>query len=218
LQENLVTEMAGRLGVQLHEIEMARALKKPGDITAYEALQRALAHWWNLSAANFSLLIAEARRAVTIVPDYGYAHGVLAYALALQFVWSDAKDAALKQEAFDHARHAIAIDPNDAMALTFAAGALALGEVRLSQARLGDRGIIGSVGAPADQGPGGLDADELERRLLELGFVEGATLEVIHEGALGGDPIAVRLDDMRVALRRRDARDIIIVLAPEPVA
>ncbi|MCG9917320.1 MAG: ferrous iron transport protein A [Phenylobacterium sp.] len=92
------------------------------------------------------------------------------------------------------------------------------GEVRLSQARLGDRGIIGSVGAPADQGRGGLDADELERRLLELGFVEGARLEVIHEGALGHDPIAVRLDDMRVALRRRDGANIIIVLTPEPVA
>lgn len=91
-------------------------------------------------------------------------------------------------------------------------------EVRLSQAQLGDRGVIAAVGAPADQGRGGLDADELERRLLELGFVEGARLEVIHEGALGHDPIAVRLDDMRVALRRRDGANIIIVLTPEPVA
>lgn len=88
-------------------------------------------------------------------------------------------------------------------------------EVRLSQARLGDRGIIGAVGAPASQGRGGLDAGELERRLLELGFVEGAEIEVIHEGAIGGDPIAVRLDDMRVALRRKDGSDIMIRLAPE---
>ena len=85
-------------------------------------------------------------------------------------------------------------------------------EVRLSQARLGDRGVIAAVGAQADQGPGGLDAPELERRLLELGFVEGAALEVIHEGGIGRDPIAVRLDDMRVALRRRDATEILILI------
>jgi len=52
----------------------------------------------------------------------------------------------------------------------------------------------------------------LLRRLLEFGFVEGARIELIHEGALGHDPIAVRLDDMRVALRRRDAEDIWIQL------
>ncbi len=88
-------------------------------------------------------------------------------------------------------------------------------EAPLSQARLGDRGIIAAVGAPAAQGRGGLAAEELERRLLELGFVEGAEIEMIHQGALGGDPIAVRLDDMRVALRRRDAAEIIIRLTGE---
>ena len=33
-------------------------------------------------------------------------------------------------------------------------------------------------------------------------------IEVLHEGLFGHDPIAVRLDDMRVALRRRDAEDV----------
>lgn len=86
------------------------------------------------------------------------------------------------------------------------------GEVRLSQARLGDRGVIGSVHVRTDVDHHGLSAEELERRLLELGFVEGAAIEVIHEGAIGRDPIAVRLDDMRVALRRHDATDIVIRL------
>lgn len=45
--------------------------------------------------------------------------------------------------------------------------------------------------------------------------MEGASLEVIHEGAIGHDPIAVRLDDMRVALRRKDAVDIVLRLTPE---
>jgi len=80
---------------------------------------------------------------------------------------------------------------------------------RLSQARPGDRGVI--VDVRAERGVGdlhGVGADELQRRLLEFGFVEGAAVEVLHEGAIRHDPIAVRLDDMRVALRRRDAEDV----------
>ena len=50
------------------------------------------------------------------------------------------------------------------------------------------------------------------RRLLEFGFVEGAVIEVLHEGAIRRDPIAVRLDDMRVALRRRDADEVLFAL------
>jgi ferrous iron transport protein A len=59
---------------------------------------------------------------------------------------------------------------------------------------------------------GGVEAAELERRLLEMGFVEGAQVQVLHEGLIGRDPIAVRLDDMRVALRRREAAAILVDL------
>ncbi|MBB6252564.1 FeoA family protein [Nitrospirillum iridis] len=55
-----------------------------------------------------------------------------------------------------------------------------------------------------------LNPEELERRLLEIGFVEGARVEILHEGLFGRDPIAVRVDDMRVALRRREAEAILI--------
>ena len=54
------------------------------------------------------------------------------------------------------------------------------------------------------------DRAELERRLLELGFVEGAEVEVLHEGPLGGDPIAVRLNHTRIALRRREAMAVFV--------
>lgn len=85
--------------------------------------------------------------------------------------------------------------------------AVEAGLTRLSQARPGDRGVIADVRADHAQ-VHGVDVHELERRLLEFGFVEGAMVEVLHEGAIGHDPIAVRLDDMRVALRRRDAEDV----------
>ena len=79
----------------------------------------------------------------------------------------------------------------------------------LADGRRGFGGVIASVEARASAA-GGLDAAELERRLLEMGFVEGAKVEILHEGFIGRDPICVRLDDMRVALRRRDARGVMV--------
>jgi len=86
--------------------------------------------------------------------------------------------------------------------------------VRLSRARPGDRGVIVEVRADASAAAHGLGVAELERRLLEFGFVEGAEIEVLHEGAIRHDPIAVRLEDMRVALRRRDADEVWVRLQP----
>ena len=85
--------------------------------------------------------------------------------------------------------------------------------IRLSQARRGDRGVIVQVG---DQRLHDEHALELERRLLELGFVEGARVELLHEGLLGRDPIAMKVDDMRVALRRHEAAGLTVRM--EPVA
>ncbi|HVI32604.1 MAG TPA: FeoA family protein [Phenylobacterium sp.] len=84
--------------------------------------------------------------------------------------------------------------------------------VRLSAAAPGDRGVIVDVRAESRPGDHGVGVEELQRRLLEFGFVEGAHLEVLHEGLIRRDPIAVRLDDMRVALRRRDADDVWVLL------
>ena len=56
---------------------------------------------------------------------------------------------------------------------------------------------------------GGIPWNELERRLLEMGFVEGASLEILHEGPVRHDPIAVRVDDCTIAIRRCDADAIL---------
>jgi ferrous iron transport protein A len=85
---------------------------------------------------------------------------------------------------------------------------------RLSQARPGDAGVIVDVRAESHPADHGLGVEELQRRLLEFGFVEGAEIEVLHEGAIRRDPIAVRIDDMRVALRRRDAEDVWVRFSP----
>ena len=106
-------------------------------------------------------------------------------------------------------------DLNRATAKAIPLGADGREAVRLSTVRPGDRGTILDVRAETHSGDHGVDVDELQRRLLEFGFVEGARIEVLHEGAIRRDPIAVRLDDMRVALRRRDAEDIWISLDAE---
>lgn len=82
----------------------------------------------------------------------------------------------------------------------------------LGEANKGFRGIIVAVGASANSANRMQDDfnDELERRLLEIGFVEGARIEVLHQGPIGGDPIAIRVDDMNVALRRREANAILV--------
>jgi ferrous iron transport protein A len=56
----------------------------------------------------------------------------------------------------------------------------------------------------------GGDGDrDVERGLLEMGFVEGACIEVLHHGLLGRDPLAVRINQtMTVALRRSEANAV----------
>jgi ferrous iron transport protein A len=75
----------------------------------------------------------------------------------------------------------------------------------LGLARKGFRGRIHTITA-ADT----VKAVELERRLLELGFVEGAHVEILHEGPLGRDPIAVRVNNTTIALRRREAMAVLV--------
>lgn len=79
----------------------------------------------------------------------------------------------------------------------------------LGRGHKGLRGKIVRVGR-ADGVAASHETDEMERRLVETGFVEGASVEIVHEGWVKRDPIAVIVDDMRVALRRREA-DMILV-------
>jgi ferrous iron transport protein A len=84
-----------------------------------------------------------------------------------------------------------------------------MGGVRaLGTAPVGFKGRIRAVRV----GAGGheLPAAEIERRLIELGFVEGARVEVLHQGLFGRDPIAVCVNETTVALRRREAAAILV--------
>jgi ferrous iron transport protein A len=52
------------------------------------------------------------------------------------------------------------------------------------------------------------------KRLRELGFDEGVTIEALHSGSfLGRDPIACRVGRMTVAIRRAQASAIRVAVA-----
>ncbi|PDT86965.1 iron transporter FeoA [Bradyrhizobium nitroreducens] len=78
----------------------------------------------------------------------------------------------------------------------------------LGLAQRGYTGVIQQLSAR--QAGSALSDIELESRLIELGFVEGARVEVLHEGLVGRDPIAVRVDSITIAVRRREAMAIIV--------
>ena len=78
----------------------------------------------------------------------------------------------------------------------------------LGLAKRGYRGVIQQLAA--GQASSALGDVELESRLIELGFVEGAKVEGLHEGIVGRDPIAVRVENVTIAVRRREAMAIIV--------
>lgn len=58
--------------------------------------------------------------------------------------------------------------------------------------------------------------DTVWRRLHEMGFDEGVDVEVLHKAPLG-DPIALRVGNMTIAIRRAEAALIAVEIGlPEP--
>lgn len=85
----------------------------------------------------------------------------------------------------------------------------ALRELALHPLGAAARHFAGKVHAiDVQDNSSGLPSPEIERRLIELGFVEGAQVQILHEGLFGRDPIAVRVNGATVALRRREAMAI----------
>jgi ferrous iron transport protein A len=79
---------------------------------------------------------------------------------------------------------------------------------RLGEAHCGFAGVV--QGIDIDSARSEQDKADLERRLVEFGFLEGTRVEILHEGAIAGDPIAVRVNNLTVALRRREAMAIVV--------
>lgn len=92
--------------------------------------------------------------------------------------------------------------------MNIASGFDLAGLVPLGAAPRGMRGVIHHI--EASQINASVSSAEIERRLLELGFLEGAEVDVLHEGPIGRDPIAVRVNGATIALRRSEAMAILV--------
>ncbi len=71
---------------------------------------------------------------------------------------------------------------------------------RLNQLGVGCRGNVVAVGGDS----------ELRRRLLEMGFCNGASVEVVRRAPMG-DPIEFRLRGYHLSLRNEQARHVQIL-------
>ena len=71
---------------------------------------------------------------------------------------------------------------------------------RVDELKSGRRAVIAGIDRDGDP--------RTVRRLYELGFDEGVDVQVLHRGPVGGCPIALRVGNMTVALRRAQARMI----------
>lgn len=84
--------------------------------------------------------------------------------------------------------------------------------VSLSSCKKFDSGIVQKIDESRLIDQKGLIIGDVESRLLEMGFIEGAKLQVLHLGALGKDPIAVRINNSNsiIALRKNEASAVLL--------
>lgn len=81
---------------------------------------------------------------------------------------------------------------------------------RLGALRKGQLAVVTGLDESAVATP--LPSGELERRMIEMGLIEGARVEILHEGFPGADPLAVRVNDHTLALRRAEAHAVLVTL------
>jgi len=83
-------------------------------------------------------------------------------------------------------------------------------QVPLATLRKGAVGVVTQV----LEGDAGIVGDQagatIGRRLIEIGFVPGERVQIIEEVWPGGDPMAVRIGSTVFALRRREARAVMV--------
>ena len=77
----------------------------------------------------------------------------------------------------------------------------------LDQTHIGQRCIVRDVASPTA-------APEWARWLDEIGFVAGEQVTLMARGAIGGDPLVVRVGTSTFALRRAEAACVQVEAAP----
>ncbi len=76
---------------------------------------------------------------------------------------------------------------------------------KLGELRKNSLAMIVKVGRAGD------DVSQVAR-LMEMGLLEGSSVEVVHEAPFGADPIAIRVRGILVALRRSEANAVEVLI------
>jgi TolB-like protein/Tfp pilus assembly protein PilF len=149
LQEALVLEVAAHLGVQVLRLETERALRKPADLTAWEAAMSAQEYTRRLmTVAHQTEAIEKAQRAVAIAPDYGLAHANLASILSSRYqLRGGSEDPDEVRGIREHADLALSLDPDNASVLALVSLALCFTGNPHEAARHAERAVRLSPGA-----------------------------------------------------------------------
>ncbi|WP_222435670.1 FeoA family protein [Fluviispira vulneris] len=83
--------------------------------------------------------------------------------------------------------------------------------VSLCELKIGEKAVVVEIDERKLGLENTLPTGELEKRLLEMGFIEGTEVTLEHEGMIGKDPIAVLIRVCSlVALRRKEAQAILV--------
>lgn len=80
----------------------------------------------------------------------------------------------------------------------------------LDQMQVGESGFVEKLGQLTSSALTQFDR-ALANRLMEIGFIPGEPLQVLHKGFFGGEPIAVRIGQSTFALRRFEAALISVI-------
>jgi TolB-like protein len=124
LQEALVKELAACLNVTVRDLEMARALLKPSDLTAWECCMRAFSYFRVTGGTSMLQAAREARRAIELSPDYALAYAILAQAKSLLYHLLTPEDEDLVREIEGYINRAMELGSSNLVVLPFVAGAL----------------------------------------------------------------------------------------------
>jgi TolB-like protein/cytochrome c-type biogenesis protein CcmH/NrfG len=96
VQDEITEAIVAAIEPQLYVAENFRAQRKPPDsMDAWDLVMRALSHYWRITRQDSLVAQALLEKAITIDPNYGQAHGVLAasHTFAAHMGWEDSATA-----------------------------------------------------------------------------------------------------------------------------
>ena len=116
LQEDLVLDVARQLDVTLTRIDAERSLRKPSDLTAWEAVNRATESYRHFTTDALEYAAEQASKAVALDPDCGLAHSTFAWTRSLLHTFMAMNDHEVASVC-THAERALALDINNPQVL-----------------------------------------------------------------------------------------------------